>query len=538
MTSTTATKLVAYSIALNEEAHVNRWVESLLGAGFDRHDIILVDTGSTDDTIKLAESAGIIVHRIGVNPWRFDLARNAALALLPDDADLCLSIDLDECAQPGFVDAVRSAWEDGPFTKGRPWLDTGQAWRSDRVHARYGYRWVGPCHEVTVSYGITEVAVDLDATLVHHPDNTKTRGSYLALLEMAVAESPADARMWVYLARERMFQGGDILSPACQALSLNPWLPEAAAVCRWVATTDLNPRWWLERGIREGPLEAEAWHALAKYHHDLAQWDECLAAALAGLDCPPAFHYLADREARAWGLLDYAALAAHHLGRDTWAVDYGYQAWKASPGDGRLLTNLGFYAGALSADVHAIIPTAPEDSNPAGLRYLMTQQLADTLTAQGVKVFVDSTDAPIHAKWNRGLKRARDASAVCLVLNNDIEVGDGFVAAMVSASRIAPVVCVGEDVSGWCFAVSPDSPEPGAEIDEQFEFWYGDRDLFDRASAIEQCPIPVTHLHPTESTFSRPELLAAAVRDEARYVAKWGADPETLYLRRKGYVNA
>ena len=41
-----------------------------------------VDTGSTDETVALARENGAVVHDICITPWRFDLARNAALALV------------------------------------------------------------------------------------------------------------------------------------------------------------------------------------------------------------------------------------------------------------------------------------------------------------------------------------------------------------------------------------------------------------------------------------------------------------------------
>lgn len=98
-------KAYVYSIAKNESKHVKRWYESTKQA--DGH--ILVDTGSTDDTIEIAKSLGITVYQIHISPWRFDDARNAALALVPKDADYCVAMDLDEIMLPGWYEKLQKA---------------------------------------------------------------------------------------------------------------------------------------------------------------------------------------------------------------------------------------------------------------------------------------------------------------------------------------------------------------------------------------------------------------------------------------------
>ena len=85
-------KIAVYTIALNEEQFVERWYE----ANKDADCLVIADTGSTDNTVELARSLGILVHEIRVKPWRFDDARNTALALVPADVDVCVSVDMDE----------------------------------------------------------------------------------------------------------------------------------------------------------------------------------------------------------------------------------------------------------------------------------------------------------------------------------------------------------------------------------------------------------------------------------------------------------
>ena len=92
-------KICAYTIALNEEKHVMRWLEGTKDADVR----VVVDTGSTDRTVKMLQAAPrVIVHQISVKPFRFDDARNAALALIPADVDVCLSLDMDEIPEKDF----------------------------------------------------------------------------------------------------------------------------------------------------------------------------------------------------------------------------------------------------------------------------------------------------------------------------------------------------------------------------------------------------------------------------------------------------
>jgi len=77
-------KVVVSSIMLDEPLEfIERWAKSAL----DADEMVLVDTGSSPEQIGFARHLGITVHEIAVRPWRFDVARNTALALLPADAD-------------------------------------------------------------------------------------------------------------------------------------------------------------------------------------------------------------------------------------------------------------------------------------------------------------------------------------------------------------------------------------------------------------------------------------------------------------------
>jgi len=96
-------KIAVYAIALNESKHVARWAKATAGADVR----IVADTGSTDNTVQLLNQYRIETYEINVSPFRFDDARNAALALVPADVDVCVSLDMDEVPDPDFFDKIR-----------------------------------------------------------------------------------------------------------------------------------------------------------------------------------------------------------------------------------------------------------------------------------------------------------------------------------------------------------------------------------------------------------------------------------------------
>lgn len=333
-------KLAAYTIALNEAKHVERWLEAT--KDFDVR--LVADTGSTDGTPEMLAAAGVIVHRVTVFPFRFDVARNAALSLLPADVGLCLSLDMDETTDPDLYEKLRKL---DNVDKVRIWHNTGSRWRCDRVHSRNGWRWVSPCHEVTQWYGDgAPRIVEIDADIHHLPDGSKSRSGYLPLLELAVRERPQDGRMWTYLAREYYFAKDkeSLLSVAEDAIERNPWWPEQAAVCVWAGRMTEDPKWF-ERATRLNRKEAEPWYELAEHYYRQGRWDVCLDACMSGIQCEPTTHYLRDESVLRWKLFDLLAIAQWNRGKFEDALHWGMKALEGNPDDPRLRKNVEFFRG-------------------------------------------------------------------------------------------------------------------------------------------------------------------------------------------------
>lgn len=345
-------KIAVYSIAKDEEANVAGWYESAREADH----VLLLDTGSTDGTTEAARGLGIDVHVEQFNPWRFDVARNAALSLLPPDIDMCIALDLDERLQPGWREALEAVPEGVTRPRYRytwSWDKPGVPglqYAGDKIHARHGYSWRHPVHEVL--YGDREQQAWCGLEIHHYPDAGKSRGQYRDLLAVAVAEDPDDDRNAHYYARELFFAGDTDAAKAeferHLSLPTAVWGPERAQSCRYLyrITNDVH---WLYRAVEEAPERREAWLDLARAWHDVHEWALCLDAATKGLSIKERhLEYLS--EAEAWGpwLADYAAISAYRLGYFHEARARGVEALRLSPYDERLAANLRFYEEAVA----------------------------------------------------------------------------------------------------------------------------------------------------------------------------------------------
>lgn len=348
-------KIAVYTISKNEEQFVERWWRSAKDADY----VVLVDTGSSDGTVETARSLGVVVHEIFVSPWRFDDARNAAIALLPRDVDVCVSVDVDEVLSEGWRNALESQWEEHT-NRGR-YLYT---WSHDKdgnptltywyekIHSRHGFRWKHPVHEILQPDRVQESWVNVEGMEVHHwPDPTKSRGQYLDLLDTAVREDPHNDRNAYYFARELMFN--NLNERAAEefkrhlSLPTATWKSERAASYRGLARVDPdNAEEWLKKACAEVPDEREPALELAEYYYRIADWRKCLRTAQAVLKITNRYgSYLS--EARAWGYLphDLIAISAHYLGDRETAVKHGKIALELEPNDARLVDNMKWYLG-------------------------------------------------------------------------------------------------------------------------------------------------------------------------------------------------
>jgi len=101
-------RLSVVLITLNEQVNLPRTLESvkpLVRDGFG--EIIVVDSGSTDRTLEIAQSCGA---RVFIEPWKgFAAQKNSAMEKA--SGDWVLQLDADEALEPELVEEIKAATE-------------------------------------------------------------------------------------------------------------------------------------------------------------------------------------------------------------------------------------------------------------------------------------------------------------------------------------------------------------------------------------------------------------------------------------------
>ena len=336
-------KIAVYGLARDCESSVERWVSSAETADH----LIVIDASSTDATVEYLRHRGVTVHVLHRDAWRFDAARNAALDLVPDDTDACVSMDLDETLNAGWRSELERCWAAGAGKIRH--ASTADA-SSDlcmisRIHARHGYRWSGPMHERTVTVGTETILSTRDLVIHRHAPAMDFGVSRFDLLQLGHAENPDCSETLFWLARECMVQNrnedavGYFLAYLDLPSSTWPAERSEAMIClsRLMPHDQLR---WLRMSAAEAPLRREPWVSLCEYHYHSSEWANLYACALQGLSIKSRGHNHLDR-ADSWSakLWDFAGLGAWNLGLTDRSLEYYIEANRIEPHNRRITDN-------------------------------------------------------------------------------------------------------------------------------------------------------------------------------------------------------
>jgi glycosyltransferase involved in cell wall biosynthesis len=357
-------KVTVYAISKNEEQFVDRWMDAVSSAD----EVVVLDTGSTDNTVEKLRARGARVEVEIINPWRFDIARNRSMDMISEDTDICVMNDIDEVFEDGWREKLEDAWS-SEFTRARytfvwthnPDGTIKKKYNMEKIHIRKGYRWVHPVHELLEYTGEKpEKTLEIfDIVLHHYPDDNKPRSQYLPLLELSVKESPFNDRATFWLGREYMYY--EKYEEAIHMLKRHLLLPtarwdqERSASMRfigfsyWKIGNIAQAKTWFYKSIGECSNIRESYMGFIKFGYEQKDWALVYSMVIQALRYGvKKDSYLVEVDSWNHTIYDMGAIACYNLGLYKIGMEYAQQALDLDPMNKRLQENYGFFVNKLS----------------------------------------------------------------------------------------------------------------------------------------------------------------------------------------------
>jgi len=343
-------------IGKNEEQTLPKLCQDLVEFKARGGDLVFVDTGSTDQTAKIAEEFGFKVTRVkdkfdfvvdkrmadeinqtfvkgdekalveeGAIFFNYASARNFAMSLAennfiiaPDCDERLTKFDIDKIDELVKGGATRLSFDYifSHYADGSPWITF---YTDARSYDRRAWSWKGVVHEVLQGDSpITKVAPSV-LMVDHWQVGNQNRTKYLAGLALACLIEPTNDRNLHYFGRELLYQGrpNSCIEVLKRHLTLGKWDLELQQSCIFIGDALLTLQQeeaaltWYNVAITKGNRR-EPWIRLAKYWYGKKNYALTAAYAQAALQIPYIEFYMNEME-------NYTFLPHHYL---YWALWY------------------------------------------------------------------------------------------------------------------------------------------------------------------------------------------------------------------------
>lgn len=332
-------------------------------------EIIIVDTGSTDNTVQLAESFGAKVFHF---EWidDFAAARNQAFSHCGGDWILWLDADdvitesnqqkllaLKETALTPEIDAVVCSYQIAFDANGQCLVSMP---RERLLRKAAGGSWHFPIHEAYVLPSEARLLNRLDIAIEHHkPDQYVERSSdrNLNLLAKLIEAGDDSPRTWYYYGKELRQHGR--LTEAIEAFDKHVQVNQADSISRYQAmhmamlccmeleqyNQALN---WGHQAVQSDGTRAEAWVNLGVIHYRHQAYQEAIPFLEAATHCLPPDSGLIVEEDYSWKPYHYLSLCHEGLGSYSKAIESALKAYSGIPDKAVIRDNIVCFAKKLS----------------------------------------------------------------------------------------------------------------------------------------------------------------------------------------------
>lgn len=351
-------KVVVYTIAKNEEKFAKRWAKSMSEAD----EVYVLDTGSTDKTVEILKNNGVNVKQELIEPWRFDVARNKSLDMVPMDTDICVCTDLDEVFEKGWRNKLEKIWKDCDRVKYfYNWqFDDNEkpiiSYYLNKMHTRNNYRWKYPVHEVLEYFGDQpeRIVTTNEIILNQYSDKNKSRKSYLPLLELAYKENTNDPRCVHYLGREYMYyeRNDEAIKLLKKHITLDnsTWKDERSTSMRFIARCYMRKNnnnqaiKWYDKAIKEAPYLRDPYVEKALLMYEQKDYNQVIYLCNSALDIPlNSKSYINESFSNDNTIYDLLSLCYYYKNNKDLAIYYVDKAISLSDNNKRLLNNKTFF---------------------------------------------------------------------------------------------------------------------------------------------------------------------------------------------------
>lgn len=300
-----------YTIAKNEEHVAERWYNCFKEAD----EVCVLVNNSSDKTADVLRRLGAKVIVKNYSNFRFDTARNDAMAMCSPKATLLFGCDMDDMVEAGWRKQIARAWRLGVKTGKKPntILYTyaveypynnlpSQKFLRHSIHTPDGWYWKCRIHEYLEHRNRKEYIFYPKFTMTSRPTRQE-HSSYLRLLEEECADSNCEARSLHLLGREylrhkRYNEAVEWLTKYLNHVGAT-WKKERAATMKFLSDCygflgfPNAQELWLWKSMFENPQDRDAPFALGRLLMSKKQWSEavdvmerCVAIEKPDLDYP------------------------------------------------------------------------------------------------------------------------------------------------------------------------------------------------------------------------------------------------------------